>query len=171
VPAVSTIAAAAVNLMILGAGPAEFSRAFAPGAVGCALALLAAGLWWNAPAIGRQMTLDQPGDSGSTPLTAETALSVAFATVGLYIVATWLQTFVQIATLVGFARYTFGNLWRDKQWQPTIIQDGLMIVIGVWLMFGGRGVVRLVARARQAPQESSAANSTDGPQPPLSEGS
>ena len=46
--------------------------------------------------------------------------------------------------------YLIPEMIGPEHWRPVLAQTGMMAGIGIWLMFGSRGVARLVLWARSA---------------------
>lgn len=108
------------------------------------LALCGALLWFLSPVLAS--SISESAGSGDNPASLSSIQAVAFSIVGLYMVA---------ASLPGIVRST---IWRLTE--PASMSKGspllgdvmgslVQVVIGLWLLFGSRGLVNLISKMRR----------------------
>jgi len=110
-------------------------------------------LWWNAEAISRWMAPEDSAPVTGPELSAEALMPVASMGVGLFAVTRAVPTFFRFATSVALTETTLGDFWNDDSWRVSLASDALLMAWGVWLVFGNRGLVRIVKWARTAGKE------------------
>ncbi|NLX05636.1 MAG: hypothetical protein GXY33_10880 [Phycisphaerae bacterium] len=112
-------------------------------------------IWSKAAALADRVGLAEPEPARGTPLTAETAMMVAFCAIGAYALILGLPRIGQtILHAVLIRDYAQMDTWyfTVREGAAALLQVGL----GLWLLFGGRGLARFVHRVRTAglPQDS-----------------
>jgi hypothetical protein len=136
-----------------GAGPGYFSAVMGYGMLGCTLLLFAMTLWWNADAISRWMAPEDSVPVTGPELSADALMSVASLGVGLFAITRAAPTFFRFATSVALTQTSLDDFWRDDEWKVALASDALLTAWGAWLIFGNRGLVRIVKWARIAGKE------------------
>ena len=111
------------------------------------------------------MASDDPSPVTGPELSAEALMPVACTGVGLFAVTRALPTFFRFIAALASGETTPGEVWADVEWKVSLGADALLMAWGLWLVLGGRGLVRIVAWARSARKESPQPN-FDNP-PPL----
>lgn len=109
-------------------------------------------LWISSSALARQMVWDDPTPVVRTDLNREQWMSIAFSVVGIY--AVWASSdalFRYVGRLFFIVRQfgaDYANLWLELDSHGNIV--GLLgsLAFGLWLLFGSRGIVRIVQRVR-----------------------
>ena len=140
-----------------------FDGAKTSGSVGCLLLLFAMTLGWKAELVARWMATDDPEPVSGPEMSADALLPVACTGVGLFAVTRALPTFFRLAAIVATNQSTVGEIWGDDDWKISLLADGLLLAWGVWLVFGNRGLIRIVRWARSARKAPQRENSAEFP--------
>ncbi len=88
---------------------------------------------------------------------AQEALSVAFAALGMYVLVTALPQLGRRVAAVFWVHGQFSTFWDNRDWQIGFWVDIAQVVIGLWLVLGMRGIARVVRsfQDRGIPEDSS----------------
>lgn len=106
------------------------------------LIAVAAALWVAAEDVGRRLVGEgEPRGGQAGPASARDLQAVAFTTVGLFLAAFAIPTLLQVLALRGPQP---GGVVAQT------VEYGVQLIIGLLLLFGGRGLSRFVASIRTA---------------------
>ncbi len=107
-------------------------------------------IWRKAEALATRMV--RPGaDTGAvTGVSTQDALGVAVTAIGVFLIVPALQEGLQI--LIGLVRHwpSRATLWSDGAWQAQVASWVVYLAVCLWLIFGARGIVRIIGWARTA---------------------
>jgi hypothetical protein len=109
-------------------------------------------LWTMSRAIGRRMVRDATAPVARTDIGAEHLMSIAFAVVGIYAVWASCEGLLQKAASAFYIARERGIesawFWTDIEWKSRLLGTLGSLAFGLWLLFGSRGIVRIVRRIR-----------------------
>jgi hypothetical protein len=107
-------------------------------------------LWGYSRAIGRRMVRDDPMPVVSTDMDGEHLMSIAFAAIGIYAVWASSEDFfrkaVQILYTCREEGITYADFWANDDWNASFFGTLGSLALGMWLLLGSRGIVRIVRR-------------------------
>ncbi|MGA3068214.1 MAG: hypothetical protein ABSF29_15325 [Tepidisphaeraceae bacterium] len=114
------------------------------------LAQAAIGLffWFKARQIAERMVSDDPSVVTGTNFTQENAMAVAFSAVGMFTLVPALKAVTRYAIEIFSGAYSFSRLWGSANWEADFWSAVLGLAVSLWLIFGSRGIVRVVMWAR-----------------------
>ena len=165
VEVIPALSSALANTDRYGASPNYFAAVTSYGMLGSMLLLFAMLLWWNAEAISRWMAPEDPAPVTGPELSAEALMPVASVGVGLFAITRALPTFFRFLSTIMLTPSTLSEILSDGEWKASLAADALLMAWGVWLIFGNRGLVRILKWARTAGKDFSPATS-NYPSPP-----
>jgi len=110
----------------------------------------AAVLWCGSDYFARRMANDDHTPVTSEAWDPETCLSIAMAAIGLSVAIDSLNRLVYFMPEINRIAALSGDLNADPRWWIEIFATVMTLSIGVWLMFGSRGLARFVRWARSA---------------------
>ncbi|MEX2546019.1 MAG: hypothetical protein WD316_12895 [Phycisphaeraceae bacterium] len=138
-----TVSALGENGMDMRGRVTAFAAAFVP-----PLLVLAAGvvLWLGAPRLGDRLAGSAADAPLPTQIDARTGQAMLFAVAGVIMIA------VGVSELIyPFAQWAYADpelTPLDYGWGASLASRGLLVVIGVVLLLGGRGFAGLITRMR-----------------------
>jgi len=125
-------------------------------------------LWSMAESVGRRMVPGEPGPVIRTNLDAKSLMNVAFATVGLCLTVVNFQGLVQLALQVDLIRRQSQSpstrFWDDATTQSHFWGHAIGLGLGIWLLVGSRGLIRMLETLRRPP-------APEPPEPPAPDAS
>ena len=81
-------------------------------------------------------------------MSADALMPVGCMVAGLFALSRALPTFFRLVSMITLTPTTFGETWDDDEWKISLGADLLLAAWGLWLMFGNRGLIRIVRWAR-----------------------
>jgi hypothetical protein len=135
------------------------------GVLGFSLVLLAMALGWQAEALARWAASDDPAPVSGPDISSEALMPVACAGVGLFAITRALPTFFRFVSTIVFTPSALNEVLGDNEWKTSLGADALLLAWGLWLIFGNRGLFRIVKWARSGGKEPLPSNSGN-PSPP-----
>jgi hypothetical protein len=104
--------------------------------------LMGALLWWKSDWISRKMIPDATTTVLVGPITTKDALSVALSVVGILIIVDILPKLCRVI----YVAYKDSEHRQDVKSQASIIGDIIKLLLGIWILFGSRGIANLIRR-------------------------
>ncbi len=77
----------------------------------------------------------------------------AFSANGVFSLAELLRDLAEVFIRVARGEYQFSVYWANATWQANFWSLVIELAMGLWLIFGSRGIVRIVLWARYTPRE------------------
>jgi len=121
--------------------------------------VVAVGVWlWNkADSVASRMVSDDPAPVTSAQATREDLLGVAYSAMGMFILASSLS---ELGKTIGqlLAAEHLGvqphQMWQNSAWQFRFWGGLSQIGIGLWLLLGSRGIVRVLRKLQRPDVET-----------------
>ena len=104
-------------------------------------------LWKMSGQLAGHMVSDDATPVTREDINAESVMSIAFATVGVFLLVPVLGDLAR--SLVGLVRgdYTLSD-WASARWHPNLWSSIVVLAFAVWLILGSRGIVKVIHRCR-----------------------
>jgi hypothetical protein len=77
-------------------------------------------------------------------------MAIAFSAVGMLTLIPSLQALARHVIRLSSGAYRFSDLWASADWQANFWSSIIGVAASIWLIFGSRGVARVVIWARAA---------------------
>ncbi|MHC4563021.1 MAG: hypothetical protein ACYS8X_09645 [Planctomycetota bacterium] len=118
-----------------------------PGIVAIGFALL---LWKKANSLAARMVADESAPPNLASADANSLLTVAIVVLGVVLIVLSLPVIVTTLIWPFFVREVpdAGSRWDSVYWHQSFWAPIVRITLGLWLVCGTRGIVRILARAR-----------------------
>lgn len=107
-------------------------------------------LWFRAAGLARRMVTDDPAPATRADITEEGVMAVAFAAVGVFVLASVFPGIAWSLYQRSAARDSVGVYRPGGEWQPALCSHAIGLGLGLWLLLGSRGIAKVVRWARRA---------------------
>ena len=123
-------------------------------------------LWMKAPAIARHMVCDDPTPVTSSGINEQSVLTIACTGLGIYLFIDVLRELIRMFVEIAGGPYVFSHYWHDNHWNATWWSAVVGLGFSLWLIFGSRGIVRLLWLLRYSNVSQPSPDAPRSPNPP-----
>jgi hypothetical protein len=115
-----------------------------------ALGMLVIGLyfWFRAGRLADRMVSDDETPVTRPDITQADVMAVAFSAVGVFTLVPVFRDLAASFIRIAEDEYRFSEYWASANWQARFWSSIIGLAFALWLIFGSRGIVRVVLWAR-----------------------